>query len=495
MSRQSILLSKEPSLNEALGKHSSKHQKKRSRKHRSSRKSKSRSTSANRTPQTSTSIKLPYPVLNDKRDMNVIFEILKEKHQNLSAMYEKTCASLQNQIDDKEAEAKRAKIKNLQENIKLQLSRLNRQIEYVKLNIEIQKLSKCFDLEQDKEVKDKLRRKLSDLSKQNENLLSMMKEANRKFLKQHQEQQIKPVPAQTEVKPEIIKPEPAPVVTSSCTAASALPITYYRSIPPPAMPNNKPPSASMTPPTSSASSSSSSSSITNQRSQIQTQTAPVSTPAAAMPRYNRAQVRTPPLPTPPNQFHPNRQQRARTPPQQTHNNPNLQMQNFANMFNNPAFLNQMMSMFNNMNNNNNNNNQQKESALLPSPPNMLPAYNNMFNPNIFSNSALTKTFFEYFTTFAQSLNQGSLGGLNANQLQAMFANMQRNFNFNPNPNTPTSMGYNDFNQFNNNNNNMNRFNNINNNSNLDSNYKNFRNNNNNTNFNNNNNPNNKRKRF
>jgi nucleolin len=90
-------------------------------------------------------VKLPYPVLNDKRDMAVIKGILKEKQRGLNEMFEKTLATLNrldnangsdsenDQLDPEEREQKRVRLKNLHENIKLQLTRLNKQIDYVKV--------------------------------------------------------------------------------------------------------------------------------------------------------------------------------------------------------------------------------------------------------------------------------------------------------------------------------------------------------------------------
>ena len=144
--------------------------------------------------------KLPYPVLNDKREMSLIKNILREKQRGLTEMYEKTLASL-NASDESEAgednddgEQKRTRLRNLHENIKLQLTRLNRQIDYVKVNLEVDELSRIVAGMEANPAADyaeiaRLNKRLVDLNNQREDLLVEMQDANRRFLKQHEQQQ------------------------------------------------------------------------------------------------------------------------------------------------------------------------------------------------------------------------------------------------------------------------------------------------------------------
>ena len=144
-------------------------------------------------------LKLPYPVLNDKRDMTAIKQILKEKQRSLNEMFEKTRVTLHNldsnetAVDQEnehltleEKEQKRMRLRNLHENIKLQLSRLNRQIDYVKVNLELVELRRILEREEREHEVERLKKRLVELSNQNEDLLVFMKDENRRFLKQQE---------------------------------------------------------------------------------------------------------------------------------------------------------------------------------------------------------------------------------------------------------------------------------------------------------------------
>jgi len=89
-------------------------------------------------------LKLPYPVLNDTRDYDTILSVLREKHSSLNTMLYQTLRTLENiQINTKNKQdlnCRKIRLKNLEENIKVQLTRLNRQIDFINFNVEISKL-------------------------------------------------------------------------------------------------------------------------------------------------------------------------------------------------------------------------------------------------------------------------------------------------------------------------------------------------------------------
>lgn len=92
-------------------------------------------------------------------------------------------------VDPEEVESKRVRIKNLHESIKIQLTRLERQIDYIKVNLEMRRLKKQLAEIGDDDDDDKLQRRLTDLSKKNENLVAFMKDANQRSLQQQKLQQ------------------------------------------------------------------------------------------------------------------------------------------------------------------------------------------------------------------------------------------------------------------------------------------------------------------
>lgn len=93
-----------------------------------------------------------------------------------------------------EVETKRLRLKNLHESIKIQLTRLERQIDYIKVNIEMRRIEKQLneldeddiDNDTDRNEAEKLHRRLNELEKKNENLITLMKDANRRSLQQQQ---------------------------------------------------------------------------------------------------------------------------------------------------------------------------------------------------------------------------------------------------------------------------------------------------------------------
>ena len=111
---------------------------------------------------------------------------------NLNQMLEQTQTTLASieksgSKDSAEMEQKQKRLRNLEDSIKVQLNRLNRQIDYIKLNVECAKIKKVLD-EQEDELGDeqigKLKRKMSEASKQMEKLLTFMKDANKRVMKQ-----------------------------------------------------------------------------------------------------------------------------------------------------------------------------------------------------------------------------------------------------------------------------------------------------------------------
>ena len=199
--------------------------------------------------------KMPYPVLNDKRELKVILNILKEKQNHLNEMLEQTLATLEslkqekNTANQEDIEAKHTRLKNLEENIKVQLTRLNRQIDYINFSLDIAKIKKMLlkteaideagnmNNESDLETEqvERLKKKLADLNKKVDHLLTLMKDANRRF--QKQQEQLK---QQQAAKTESQKSGDA----AANTNAPGVPISYYRNVPPPIMSNNNSTNAS-----------------------------------------------------------------------------------------------------------------------------------------------------------------------------------------------------------------------------------------------------------
>lgn len=94
-------------------------------------------------------IKIPYPVLNDSRDQKTILSILKNKQDHLNGMLDQTLNTLKNIEHENKShedfEARRNRLKNLEENIKVQLTRLTRQIDFINYGLEVSKISKILE--------------------------------------------------------------------------------------------------------------------------------------------------------------------------------------------------------------------------------------------------------------------------------------------------------------------------------------------------------------
>ena len=122
-------------------------------------------------------LKIPYPVLNDKREMSVIVKILEDKRSNMSKVHEDAANSLSNPNLETNV---REKLRVLQSTINLQLSRLDRQIEYVHMNIEINQLKA------QKILNEKEKRRLEESIKEMNTTHSFMKDENKRFIRQHE---------------------------------------------------------------------------------------------------------------------------------------------------------------------------------------------------------------------------------------------------------------------------------------------------------------------
>jgi translation initiation factor 4G len=179
-------------------------------------------------------IKLPYPVLNDKRDPKLILNILNEKEKNLNQMLEQTLKTIENfgevsKINNEETKTKRFKLKQLEENIRVQLTRLNRQIEFINLNLEVTKLKKSPDYEINNEM---TKKKLNELNYKIEGLLTLMKEANRKVIAESTNNN-----STIDIQQQQNKVDIPPINNNKPVTISTPPISYFRNVPPP-LPNN-----------------------------------------------------------------------------------------------------------------------------------------------------------------------------------------------------------------------------------------------------------------
>ena len=202
------------------------------------------------------SLKIPYPILNDKRDLKTIMLILKEKQVNLNQMLDQTLSTLDNlerernsKINRDDLDSRFTRLQHLEENIKVQLTRLTRQIDYINYSLDINKtkkiLKKCESMDKhsilnemnlDYSQLEQLKKKMIEQTKKVDHLLTFMKDANRRFLNQqeqakyqHNENKEKPIKS-IESNYEAYLSEKN---TSSDTVTPVLNFSYYRSVPPP----------------------------------------------------------------------------------------------------------------------------------------------------------------------------------------------------------------------------------------------------------------------
>ena len=175
-------------------------------------------------------VKLPYPVLNDKRDKNIIIDILLDKKVNLEEMLEQTLRTFhnlgkdtndRNQYDD-EKEVKARRLKSLEENIRTQLTRLDKQIDFIKWSIDLDKVNK--KIEQDAkqfnpEQIHSLKKRSMELSRQIEAILKFMSDENAKVLNNGNKNQLNSIKSDTSL--------------SSENSTKVDPSSFYRTNPPP----------------------------------------------------------------------------------------------------------------------------------------------------------------------------------------------------------------------------------------------------------------------
>lgn len=124
--------------------------------------------------------KMPYPVLNDKRDINTIFNILKDKQVHLEQMLEQTLYTLNNHNEPTNRD-KFLRLQNLEENIRLQLSRLMRQIDYIKWSIDLRKFEKILESAPTSNT-GLTRKRIFDINEQIEQIHAFMNAENLKYL-------------------------------------------------------------------------------------------------------------------------------------------------------------------------------------------------------------------------------------------------------------------------------------------------------------------------
>ena len=104
-------------------------------------------------------MKLPYPVLNDKRDQKIILDILKSKQVHLNGMLAQTLETMRNIDMNKgnpnyeDQKARHSRLRNLEENIKVQLTRMSRQIDFINFNLEIHKITRSVRRLEENQVK------------------------------------------------------------------------------------------------------------------------------------------------------------------------------------------------------------------------------------------------------------------------------------------------------------------------------------------------------
>lgn len=200
-------------------------------------------------------MKLPYPVLNDKRDQKIILDILKSKQVHLNGMLAQTLETMRNIDMNKgnpnyeDQKARHSRLRNLEENIKVQLTRMSRQIDFINFNLEIHKITRSVrrleenqDSDEDEsnhnfEKISRSHKKLKDLHQKVDHLFTFMKDANLRFLKQQE--------TQSDSKPHQPHADHDDICSSKATtelenlketnkaSTSSLPITYYRNVPPP----------------------------------------------------------------------------------------------------------------------------------------------------------------------------------------------------------------------------------------------------------------------
>ena len=133
-----------------------------------------------------TVIKLPFPVLNDTRDMKTILSTLETKHVELINKIEQNRFSL----GDKQASYQKIeKLKQLEKAYESQLEKINIQLDYVRLALNLEALRErnanqppqMMMMNSQQIIIDQMANRLNEM-------YNMMKVENKSYLKQHQQQ-------------------------------------------------------------------------------------------------------------------------------------------------------------------------------------------------------------------------------------------------------------------------------------------------------------------
>jgi hypothetical protein len=176
----------------------------------------------NAAPQAQT-LKFPYPVLNDKRDITEILTILEAKEVELNKKIQQTKLHYKEKTSKTDKDM-RDKLKTLYKNFKSQLSKIETQIDYIKTDLRLKKLLRLRIKKKDDVYKESQR---VSLSEKHEKLVSFMKAENRKFLVKNSRQKDGKT-GETEAK----EKTPPPVALIGPAMA---PPDYYQNVPPPTL--------------------------------------------------------------------------------------------------------------------------------------------------------------------------------------------------------------------------------------------------------------------
>jgi hypothetical protein len=185
------------------------------------------STAAPPPPPTSASqvqvLKFPYPVLNDKRNIKEILDILQAKEIELNKKIQQTRTHYKEKTSKTDKDL-RDKLKILYKNFKSQLSKIETQIDYIKTDLKLKKLLRLRIKKNDETYKEHQHVSLKD---KHEKLVSFMKNENRKFLLKNSKNLNKESDG---AKPK--EDTPPPVVLIGPAVA---PPDYYQNVPPPTL--------------------------------------------------------------------------------------------------------------------------------------------------------------------------------------------------------------------------------------------------------------------
>lgn len=166
--------------------------------------------------------KLPYPVLNDKRDLKTILNILTEKEEDLNKKINNTKKS--HKETPKTEPQKRESLKALYINLKVQLQKIEKQLDYVNVSLKIKKIEKQ---RKDRNERDYRKDRHEQLTKKLAKLSEFMREANNNFIASahSNEPESKSKDAET--------PTPSHQQLQHQAGLLPTPTSFYQSVPPP----------------------------------------------------------------------------------------------------------------------------------------------------------------------------------------------------------------------------------------------------------------------